>query len=104
MKVLVVDFSTSNLLLDALPGGHEIVTEKTDGAQAYKLSGEFLPDKIFINYKDKPNHGRQTAISIKERKKTANIPIYFVDGEQAENEKVQHLGKCLTMNELTKNV
>jgi hypothetical protein len=100
MIILVVDFSKEDRIVENLPPGHEIVSEKMDGGRAYQLSGELLPDKIFINYKDRPSHGRQTAIAIKERKKTANIPIYFVDGEKMENEKVTYLGKCLTIKEL----
>lgn len=66
MKIFVLDFSSGSERVDSLPTGHEITEEKADGGKAYKTIGEQLPDKIFINYKHKPGHGRQTAISIKE--------------------------------------
>jgi hypothetical protein len=104
MKIFVLDFSSQRELVDRVPIGHEITEEKEDGGKAYKTIGKQLPDKIFIQYKYKPSHGRQTAISIKERKRTSNIPIYFVDGNEVENHKVRHIGNCIKLNELTENV
>ena len=100
MKIMVIDFAETNHITDKLPEGINLLIEKEDGGRAYKTAGEQLPAAIFINYKDKPSHGRQTAISIRERKKTEHIPIYFVDGTEFENEKVKHLGSCITSNEI----
>jgi DNA-binding response OmpR family regulator len=100
MKVLVVDFSNANHIVELLPRGLDLFVEKKDGGRAYKIAGEEMPDIIIINYKDKPSHGRQTAISIKERKKTSHIPIYFVDGNEGVMDKVNQLGICMDMNEL----
>lgn len=69
MKLFIIDFSGNSDFIENFPNGHQITFENKDGALAYKRIGEQLPDKIFINYKDKPSHGRQTAISIKNRKK-----------------------------------
>ena len=104
MKIMVIDFADTDHIKDILPKEVEILVEKKDGGRAYKLAGEELPDIIFIKYKDKPNHGRQTAISIKERKNTANIPIYFVDGNDIENEKVKRVGLCINSEEVPKYV
>ena len=102
MKIMVIDFAETNHITDKLPGGINLLIEKEDGGRAYKTAGEQLPAAIFINYRDKPSHGRQTAISIRERKKTEHIPIYFVDGNASDNEKVNHLGSCITNEELSK--
>lgn len=104
MKVMVIDFANTDHIMDILPKGLKILVEKKDGGQAYKITGEELPDMIFVNYKDKPSHGRQTANSIKERKKTSKIPIYFVDGNEIENEKVKHIGLCINSKEVNKYV
>jgi hypothetical protein len=101
MKIMVIDFASSNLITDKLPEGINLLLEKEDGGRAYKLAVENLPAAIFINYKDKPSHGRQTAISISESKKTSHIPIYFVDGNDTDNEKVKHIGTCIKANDIS---
>lgn len=102
MKIIVIDFGKTDHLIDSFPKGINLLIEKEDGGRAYKLAGDILPAAIFINYKDKPIHGRLTAYSIRERKKTAHIPIYFVDGNESDNEKVKHIGACITKNEISK--
>ncbi|MBS1731324.1 MAG: hypothetical protein JSS67_11215 [Bacteroidetes bacterium] len=100
MKIFIIDFSTDQSFKNNFPKDYQIFEEKFDGSNAYKLVGEVLPEKIFINYHIKPSHGRQTAMAIKNRKKTSNIPIYFVDGSEIENTKVQNIGLCIK----TKNI
>ena len=100
MKVLVIDFSDTNQIVDLLPKGMELLVEKKDGGNAYKLAGEEVPDIVIVNYKCKPGHGRQTAGSIRERKKTSHIPVYFVGGSEADKEKISQLGICVNENEL----
>ncbi|MBS1573244.1 MAG: hypothetical protein JST62_12680 [Bacteroidetes bacterium] len=100
MKIFIIDFSDNEDFALHFPKGHEMITEKYDGAMAYKTIGEELPDKIFINYKSKPSHGRQTAISVMNRKKTAKIPIYFVDGNTTDNEKIKFIGTCIKSNDI----
>ena len=100
MKVLVIDFSDTNHFVELLPKGLELLVEKKDGGKAYRLAGEEVPDVIIVNYKDKPGHGRQTAGAIKERKKTSHIPIYFVNGNEADKDKISQLGICVDMKEL----
>jgi PleD family two-component response regulator len=104
MKIYIIDFSKTNEIADKCIGQFDIFTEKQDGGNAYSQIGEIMPDIIFVNYKDKPSHGRQTAQSIKERKKTSNIPIYFVAGEKNENEKAKHIGLSITINEIEKYI
>lgn len=100
MKIFVLDFSDSNEISNRISKEHSVTEEKVDGGKAYKTVAEFMPDKIFVNYKDKPSHGRQTAISIKNRKKTSEIKIYFVEGTANENEKIKNIGKCIELNEV----
>jgi chemotaxis response regulator CheB len=100
MKIFIIDFSNSTSISDNLVGRFDIFEEKKDGGDAYKQVAQILPDVILINYKDKPSHGRQTALSIKERKTTSNIPIYFVGGEVTDIEKVKHIGKSITTSEI----
>src|SRR5688572_11317923 len=63
MKIMVIDFAETNHITDKLPEGINILIEKEDGGRAYETAGEQLPAAIFINYRDKPSHGRKTAIS-----------------------------------------
>lgn len=87
MKIFVLDFSDNNEISNRISKEHSVEEEKVNGGKAYKTIAEFMPDNFFVNYKDKPSHGRQTAISIKNRKKTSKIDIYFVNGTENENEK-----------------
>ncbi|WP_143090426.1 PleD family two-component system response regulator [Flavobacterium akiainvivens] len=104
MKLFVIDWtkdSTTPLLDACTTCGHEVVgRELTDGAEAYRKTGTTKPDAIVVNYAVKPSHGRMTAQSIRGRKGTSQIPIYFIDGEEDENEKVANIGLCLSGEEL----
>ena len=100
MRIFILDFSESNVISNRISKEHSVVEEKLDGGKAYKTVAEFMPDRIFVNYKDKPSHGRQTAISIKNRKKTSEIEIFFVDGTINENEKIKNIGKCIGLSEV----
>ena len=102
MKIMVIDFSETNQIVKLFPEGINLLVENKDGGHAYQLAGEHLPAAIFINYKDKPSHGRQTAVSIRDRKKTSHIPIYFIDGSDADNEKVSDIGTCVKSNEINR--
>jgi chemotaxis response regulator CheB len=102
MKIYIVDFSDSTSISDNLIGRFEVYEEKKDGGNAYKQVGEILPDIILINYEIKPSHGLQTAQSIKERKRTSNIPIYFVGKEVNANQKLKHIGQLITTDEIEK--
>jgi response regulator RpfG family c-di-GMP phosphodiesterase len=105
MKLLVIDWcadsATSTLLASCKTPQHTIVGfELKDGAEAYRKTGVLKPDAIIINYAAKPSHGRMTADSIHKRKLTSEIPIYFINGEEDDNERVSHLGVCLSSEEL----
>jgi DNA-binding response OmpR family regulator len=71
-----------------------------DGAEAFRQTAQVKPDAIVVNYAVKPLHGRMTAESIHKRKGTSQIPIYFINGEEDENEKVANVGICLSQEEL----
>ena len=92
MKVLLIDFSGSGELKQYFPKNVTLLEENKDGAAAYKIAGSEMPDMIFINYSAKPSHGRETAKAIKEQKKTEEIPIYFVEGDEPDSEKIINLG------------
>jgi len=100
MKIFVIDFSGSNYLAEYFDKNHDVFVENLDGGTAYKQIGQIMPDKIFINYKDKPSHGRQTGVAIKRRKKTSSIPIYFVDGNKEENEKIKSIGRVIETKDI----
>jgi response regulator RpfG family c-di-GMP phosphodiesterase len=104
MKVFVIDFSSSNSIGERLQDKVQLFIEKLDGAHAYKMVGEIMPDLILVNYKTKPSHGRQTANSIRARKKTSHIPILFINVESNETEKIEQYGQTITMNDLDKYI
>lgn len=104
MKLFVIDWCTGNasaLLESCNASAHTVVGyELKDGGDTYKKTGMQKPDAIIINYSTKPLHGRTTAESIRKRKSTEKIPIYFIDGDEEENEKAINLGLCLSGEEL----
>ncbi len=101
IKVFVIDFSESNHITDILTRNNCLVEyENIDGGRAYKRIEEFMPNLVFINYSCKPSHGRQTAIAINKRKKTTQIPIYFIDGTQVEIDKIKGMGKSIKFDEI----
>ncbi|MFP9099272.1 hypothetical protein ACLI09_09475 [Flavobacterium sp. RHBU_24] len=104
MKLFIIDWcadGASALLTHCTESAHIVIGhELHDGAEAYKKTGTDKPDAIIINYAAQPLHGRVTAESIRKRKTTAQIPIYFIDGDEEDNEKAANLGLCLSMEEL----
>lgn len=100
MKIYIIDFSGTNTIKEIISNDVEIFTEMKDGGNAYKEIGEIMPDIILINYKHKPKHGIKTAQAIKQRKKTAYIPIYFIDGEQEEIAKIEKLGQPISKEQI----
>jgi DNA-binding response OmpR family regulator len=103
MKLFIIDWTKEKTtpLLDyckkaATVTGYELA----DGAEAYRKTALNKPDAIVVNYAVKPSHGRLTAEHIHKRKLTSQIPIYFIDGTEDENEKVEHIGICLSDEEL----
>lgn len=105
MKLFIIDWcadSTASTLLQTCSGTpHKVIGfELKDGGEAYRKTGLDKPDVILINYGVKPHHGRTTAVSIRNRKATSQIPIYFINGEEEDNEKAANLGLCLSNEEL----
>lgn len=106
MKLFVIDWcndaGSSTLLTTCKTSPHTVIGfEIKDGAEAYRKTGVLKPDAIIINYASKPLHGRTTADSIHKRKLTTNIPLYFIDGDEEDNERVSHFGVCLSSEELS---
>ncbi len=100
MKIYIIDFSGANGIKEMISDDIEVFTEMKDGGKAYKEVGEIMPDFILINYNNKPRHGIQTAQAIKQRKKTTDIPILFIDGEQSEIDKIQNLGQSINSEQI----
>jgi|GEM_PF-1397281 len=102
MKIFVIDFSKNPSLVEMCrQNGHIVEYEHKDGAAAYKNTKVFMPDIIVVNYAEKPSHGRLTAQKIHQRKMTSPIPIYFIDGQDSENEKIKDFGTPATKQELS---
>lgn len=103
MKLFIIDWTkdqTTPLIEYCKKAANVVGTELKDGGDAYKKTATLKPDAIVINYAEKPSHGRMTADSIRKRKITSQTPIYFIDGEEDENEKAENLGICLSQEEL----
>lgn len=104
MKLFIIDWcaeGASALLTQCSASSHTVSGyELQDGGEAYKKTGVEKPDAIIINYAVKPVHGRITAESIRRRKATATTAIYFIDGDEEDNEKAANLGLCLSSEEL----
>lgn len=100
MKIYIIDFSGANGVKEKISDDIDVFIETKDGGKAYKEVGEIMPDCILINYNNKPRHGIQTAQAIKQRKKTTSIPILFIDGEQSEIDKIQHLGQSIKKEQI----
>lgn len=103
MKLFIIDWSkelTTPLIDYCKKNANVVGIELNDGGEAYRKTGILKPDAIVINYANKPSHGRMTADSIRKRKLTAQTPIYFIDGEEDENEKAENIGICLSQEEL----
>lgn len=106
MKLFIIDWcadaAASALLQSCNSTTHKVVGyELKDGGEAYRKTGLDKPDAIIVNYAAKPLHGRTTADSIRKRKATSLIPIYFIGGDEEDNEKAANLGLCLSTEELT---
>ncbi len=104
MKLFVIDWSkesTTPLLDYCKKCGHKVAGyELHDGAEAYRKTAKCKADAIIVNYAVKPSHGRVTAQQIRTRKSTADIPLYFIDGNEEDNERAANLGICLSGEEL----
>ena len=103
MKLFIIDWSKelTTPLIDFCKKNADVVgIELRDGGEAYRKTGLLKPDVIVINYATKPSHCRQTADSIRQRKATSQIPIYFIDGAEEENELAEHMGICFSQEEL----
>lgn len=104
MQIFIIDWSKDNstpLLEYCKSTAHKIAGfELCDGGEAYRKVAACKPDAIIVNYSVKQLHGRTTIQEIRNRKATAGIPVYFIDGEEDENERVEHMGICLSTEEL----
>lgn len=103
MQFFVIDWSreyTTPLIEMCRKAPHKVVgTELSDGAEACRKTAKCRPDAIVINYAVKPLNGRQVVQQLRKRKQTSEIPVYFIGGDEDENEKVTSLGICLSEEE-----
>jgi PleD family two-component response regulator len=100
MKVFIIDFSNDTEIEKRISQDIEIYRENIDGGQAYKSIGELMPELIFVNFNKKPSHGLQTAISVRQRKRTSQIPILFLDNDQKNNDKMSEIGEVITYEDI----
>ncbi|MEO0075617.1 MAG: hypothetical protein ABIK31_05870 [candidate division WOR-3 bacterium] len=96
MKVFIIDFSTDTEIEKRVSNDIEIHRESVDGGRAYQSISEIMPDIIFVNYDKKPSHGLQTAISVRQRKKTSEIPIIFINNDNKYDKKASKIGDVIT--------
>lgn len=103
MNLFIIDWSKNDstpLIEYCSKTTHKVVGyELTDGFEAYKKTAKVKPDAIVINYAVKPSHGRQTAEQIHKRRLTSQIPIYFINGDEDDNELAEHMGICFSGEE-----
>ena len=104
MKVFIIDFSNDTEIEKRISQDIEIYRENIDGGQAYKSISELMPDLIFVNLNKKPSHGLQTAISVRQRKKTSQIPIFFLDNDQKHIDKVSEIGVVITYEDIENRI
>jgi DNA-binding response OmpR family regulator len=105
MKIFIIDWTDegeSLLTLYCRSFGHETEAEYRDGGEAYRKSGQFLPDLILVNYGIKPSHGRITVESIKKRRATSSIPVYFLNGKEEDLQKIKSLGIAIDQEDLSR--
>ncbi|MBX2945775.1 MAG: hypothetical protein KF725_08065 [Cyclobacteriaceae bacterium] len=100
MKVFIIDFSTDTEIEKRISNDIEIHRESIDGGRAYKSISEIMPDLILVNYNKKPSHGLQTAISVRQRKKTSEIPIIFINNGKKYDEKADEIGDVITYDHI----
>jgi DNA-binding response OmpR family regulator len=70
-------------------GGWEVRTEAEDGARAYRETGAWVPDAVVVYLARLPSHGRETAVSIRQRRSTRATPILFVGGTREDVDRVR---------------
>jgi hypothetical protein len=99
MKIFILDFSNNDTFLHQFKSkNYTIIFEKNDGGKAYKTVAEEMPLMIFVNFNHKPSHCLQTITAIKNRKRTNQIPVYFVAGLEENFEKASKLGTIISIN------
>lgn len=59
-----------------------VETESEDGGRAYKKLKELLPSAIIIDLGEKPSHGKEVALAIKDSKLTKSLPILFINASE----------------------
>ena len=103
MSIFLIDFSKELKLINHVKNISEntIEYECADGGAAYKKVAVLMPEKIIIYYGEKAVHARRTAIAIKERKLTSQIPIYVVGGSEMENQKIKDIGYSIYWEKLS---
>ncbi|QYJ68368.1 hypothetical protein [Flavobacterium litorale] len=103
MRLFITDWSsqpTTPLINHCKNTSHKVVgTQLVDTEDVFSSVIAAKPDTVVINYAHKPAKGRAIAKTLRKQEKTALLPIYFINGEEEENEKVAHMGICLSEEE-----
>ncbi|TAF34640.1 MAG: hypothetical protein EAZ57_02665 [Cytophagales bacterium] len=100
MKIFIIDFSNSTEIEKRISQDVEIYRESMDGGLAYKSISEIMPDLVFVNYHAKTSHGLQTAMAVRQRKKTSKIPIVFINNAQKTSHKENEIGEVITYDQI----
>lgn len=69
--------------------GWLVETEAEDGARAFRAIRVGQPDVVVIDLSAKPSHGREVARSLRQSRTLVDLPIVFVDGDQAAIDKAR---------------
>ncbi|QNR22881.1 hypothetical protein [Croceimicrobium hydrocarbonivorans] len=106
MRVFLIDFSSEQKWARQIDqiAGLEFHCENQDGAQAYRDVALLEPDLVLVNMAAKASHGKQSAQAILKRKKTAQIPFYFLDCPVDYVETCGALGQLLSSEELPRDL
>ena len=69
--------------------GWQVEVESEDGAGACRRIAAEPPDVIVADLAKRPSHSRETVRHLQAMKSTRNIPVFFVDGAQADIDKAR---------------
>ncbi|MBN1963248.1 MAG: hypothetical protein JW910_01290 [Anaerolineae bacterium] len=76
---------------DLREAGWDVEVETQDGGQAYRVIRAGQPDVVVVDLSQKPSHGRELARSLRLGKATRDLPIVFLDGDDANRAKTRNL-------------
>lgn len=79
----------AQLAAPLLQDGWEVELETEDGARAVRTIMAQPPDAVVVSLDRKPSHGRETVQALTASKSGRDIPVIFVGGEAAAQDKTR---------------